>query len=573
MPEHTHDGSQEEPQSFTATAPVVVVPESPGAESAAQTPPDTADESTEKQGEDKDEEETKAAPTGVAERLGQLFGVVVAIGVIGIPIINQQVQSKALRTWIFTGITAGVLIFLAGRLLYDYRKNPAVARTTAFIAMFLVVGLSTLLPVVVLSAEDRVLLLKLGAILVLSLIPALLYLQFIMVRGQTAKLEYIQNLHRLRIDSKEHLPEPNDDTSTSNLYLEKFYGLYGRIQSGDKQQVRIKGETLLPVLLTTLLLAVGWAFVFAPEIIFGRRLFPGSLVLIGKPIVPTEPLRYGLAGAYFYILQMLIRRYFQDDLKTSAYINAMARIIIVILLVTAVGVVWPSRWSIQQQDAFAFLIGIFPQIGLKALQNLLTVPLRGLIPSLQKDYPLSDLDGLNIWYESRLLEEGIEDMQNLATANLVDVILRTRVPVGRLVDWVDQAHLYLRVQGDGPEDRGVFRSRKRPKGGGARQLNDREKLRRLGIRTATDLQDAFTRPSPGTVSQDEARRQHELVDKLRWVLNVGGKADGLPSAMESILRTFDREPNLYHVKKWKEFTEHLEAAEKSESASEAAPAG
>jgi hypothetical protein len=32
---------------------------------------------------------------------------------------------------------------------------------------------------------------------------------------------------------------------------------------------------------------------------------------------------------------------------------------------------------------------------------------------------------------------------SLATANFVDVILHTRVPVGRLVDWVDQPHLYL----------------------------------------------------------------------------------------------------------------------------------
>ena len=52
---------------------------------------------------------------------------------------------------------------------------------------------------------------------------------------------------------------------------------------------------------------------------------------------------------------------------------------------------------------------------------------------------------MNIWYESRLLEEGIEDMQNLATANIVDVMLRTRIPVDRLVDWIDQAYLYLHL--------------------------------------------------------------------------------------------------------------------------------
>jgi len=64
---------------------------------------------------------------------------------------------------------------------------------------------------------------------------------------------------------------------------------------------------------------------------------------------------------------------------------------------------------------------------------------------LASDYPLSQLDGLNSWYEDRLADENIDDMQNLATANSVDIILHTRVPVGRLVDWVDQAFLFLHL--------------------------------------------------------------------------------------------------------------------------------
>jgi hypothetical protein len=61
--------------------------------------------------------------------------------------------------------------------------------------------------------------------------------------------------------------------------------------------------------------------------------------------------------------------------------------------------------------------------------------------SATSEYPLDQLDGLNLWYEARLTEEGVEDMQNLTTMSLVDVMLHTRVPPGRLVDWVDQAFL------------------------------------------------------------------------------------------------------------------------------------
>ena len=103
---------------------------------------------------------------------------------------------------------------------------------------------------------------------------------------------------------------------------------------------------------------------------------------------------------------------------------------------------------------------------MQALKALIRLPFQLIIPSLRSEYPLSDLDGLDIWYESRLLEEGIEDIQNLATADLVDVMLNTRIPVDRLVDWVDQSLLYLHLSKDTTKD----------------GESDRDKLRRFGIR-------------------------------------------------------------------------------------------
>ena len=72
--------------------------------------------------------------------------------------------------------------------------------------------------------------------------------------------------------------------------------------------------------------------------------------------------------------------------------------------------------------------------------------LRRFVPPVTSEYPLDQLDGFNLWYEARLTEEGVEDMQNLTTMNLVDVILHTRVPAGRLVDWIDQAFLLTHLE-------------------------------------------------------------------------------------------------------------------------------
>ncbi len=137
----------------------------------------------------------------------------------------------------------------------------------------------------------------------------------------------------------------------------------------------------------------------------------------------------------------------------------------------------------------AFLIGFFPLVGLQLIHRTVSVALGWALPALTSSHPLDRLDGLNIWYESRLLEEGVEDMQNLATMNLVDVVLHTRVPTGRLIDWIDQAHLLLRL---GPlGDRKAKRQDPSdPPSTGNEWLSGadaRDRLQRAGIRGATDL--------------------------------------------------------------------------------------
>ena len=97
------------------------------------------------------------------------------------------------------------------------------------------------------------------------------------------------------------------------------------------------------------------------------------------------------------------------------------------------------------QYVTAFVVGFFPLVGLQALQRIAGKVLHVVVQQTAPEYPLEQLDGLNIWYEARLAEEGVEDMQNLTTMNPVDVILHTRAPVGRLIDWIDQAFLLIHL--------------------------------------------------------------------------------------------------------------------------------
>ena len=126
----------------------------------------------------------------------------------------------------------------------------------------------------------------------------------------------------------------------------------------------------------------------------------------------------------------------------------------------------------------AFLIGIVPETFLTFLREIYrgrVVP--QLTKSLDEPLPLQNLEGIDLYDRARLLEEGITNIQALAHHDLVDLLLETRIPTGRLVDWVDQAILYLHIV-DPTEDAAI---------GPACSRKPAQRLRHLGIRTATDL--------------------------------------------------------------------------------------
>lgn len=422
--------------------------------------------------------------------------------------------------------------------------------------------------VVILGAETGMgaTLLLWFAIAVLACIPGWLFIRFIVFRAGALWTEYVLNLHRLHIDDHQNLPRPPMSSgyyrlwsrdggavlsAAPNIYQQKFEAYYGAYVSDESNRRRSVRDKAMPqVLLATLVFAVGWAAVLTRQ-----PLFSGPLQL------PIDSLRYAFLGSYVFILQMLIRRFFQRDLKASAYLGAVARIITVLITVLVVHHAAPVVASISPgaEAGLAFLIGFFPPLGMQIIQNSVSVMFRRFVPTLKTPYPLSDLDGLNIWYGARLLEEGIEDMQNLITANLVDIILHTRVPVGRLVDWIDQAALQVYL--DPPDDYNV-----------RDKFDDRNRLRRLGIRTATDLESAFL-PQDWLAERCSCRAvcnldDTRLVESIRRVLNNDTDLPGI-NVVDALLKSFSNTPNLVHVRAWRNLEN--DEQEQAELEAKAAP--
>jgi hypothetical protein len=108
-----------------------------------------------------------------------------------------------------------------------------------------------------------------------------------------------------------------------------------------------------------------------------------------------------------------------------------------------------------------------------------------------EDVALTRLDGVSIWIEARLIEENVENIESMATAPIEQLVIGTHFPVAQIVDWVDQAILYMHAG-----DCGQWFPH----------------LRAVGIRTASDLLDAavknlerFTSPNNPHFAPDPCR--------------------------------------------------------------------
>lgn len=433
-----------------------------------------------------------------------------------------------------------------GRETLDSARRWRVSGGLPALALWLLLGavvVGVVLPAVLFDAGSRVFLVKVASVVLFAGLPAWLYLHFIANRGFSLYDAYVLNLFRLHIDEPANLPAPPQHTSyyrpwkaahdrlgtaaTDNLYRRRFEAVYGaasvstRALFTGRTRLRDRAEAFSPVLVATVVFALGWSLLLEPEVYRSIRLLDGEVSQ--RPALPVVPLQYGFLGAYAFVVQDLVRRYFRDDLRAGAYVGATVRVVFVVIVVAALGLVWPADLA-GGQAAFAFLVGMFPQLGLQALRAAIARPLRGLVPRVASDQPLSQLDGLNIWVEARFVEEGVEDLQNLVSADLVDLLLNTRVPVTRLVDWIDQACLLLHV----------------PAHADAQRPGLRPVLRRLGVRTATDLQRLW---------RDETHRS-ALIGELAVALDVDEAHARCTAA--ALCASLEGDVNLWHVARFKQ---------------------
>jgi hypothetical protein len=261
-------------------------------------------------------------------------------------------------------------------------------------------------------------------------------------------------------------------------------------------------------------------------------------------------------GAYFFAVYLVLRGYLRGDLRPKVYNQITARLVTVVViayLINAVVLVEGASgfWG-KSVLAGAFVAGVIPRTFLRGFGDWALLHARpqqggtatgtggtkqstsGLFArAFTERRLLTSIDGIDIYDRERLNSEGITDIEALAHADIIRLMVSSRLDIERLLDWVDQAVLQLHAIPPGTTD-----------GKAGPVLT---KLHDLGIRTGTDLLDVHERTRAG---ERDAIAMRNAITKALDVAN-GENASGAASYRLLVFQV-SREPATRTLQHWTE---------------------
>ena len=170
-------------------------------------------------------------------------------------------------------------------------------------------------------------------------------------------------------------------------------------------------------------------------------------------------------GAYLWTLIFLARRVTNFDLSPFSFLRATIQICLASFVCVFLRHLYDSVsqmiWQTSSSQsvapttsswllALAFLIGFYSALGLNYLQErfaFLRFKTRNAsADALARELPLDMVDGIDSYIKFRLGEYEIEDIENLALANPIQLFIETPYPLRKIIDWIGQAQLLIEIE-------------------------------------------------------------------------------------------------------------------------------
>lgn len=161
-------------------------------------------------------------------------------------------------------------------------------------------------------------------------------------------------------------------------------------------------------------------------------------------------LKWGVAGAFTYVLFTFGSRSFRNDLTVGAATWAIITLITGPVLAVVLALVWnpvappPNQNELipWQSAVILFFAGLAPRRVMDIIEN---VAMRFLKPATETAVsnlmPLTKLRSISAELAVRLREENIEDVLGLAYADPIRLVQAVPYDLRQVVEWIDQAQL------------------------------------------------------------------------------------------------------------------------------------
>jgi hypothetical protein len=161
--------------------------------------------------------------------------------------------------------------------------------------------------------------------------------------------------------------------------------------------------------------------------------------------------RFGAMGAYAWVIIELGRRSFRRDVTSGIALWSIVTLAIGPLLAAVLGLIWKKPASgasdAWQLAAVYFYAGFAPRKVLAAVTSAANQLLSGgPTPHVEtRTTPLTKLRGINPQIEERLAEEGVENVETLATVEPIRLLRDTPFDLRSILWWIDEALMMVYV--------------------------------------------------------------------------------------------------------------------------------